>query len=209
MGDGVYVIDPSGIGEVRNAVCDMTTDGGGFTQIVSWNPSAGDTLEDLTTLMTEEVNDMGLFRLLSDRLEWNDGGEGNNAPTRDAMAYKAEIDVPNGGELLYSLQYQGINLDGHGVWFYVESGTNPTPQNLDCVDHTAAPAYTASDRAWIPSYVCNNLDPLPTTQNWIWSRNEQLSVPDPVVSFHIRSLHADRGTCCELSTLSSFALWVR
>ncbi|MEM7448381.1 MAG: fibrinogen-like YCDxxxxGGGW domain-containing protein [Myxococcota bacterium] len=205
-GDGLYAIDPLGVGEAREMLCDMTTDGGGFTQVASFDPSAGDALADFLTLMTQLDNDMEVFQVVSDRLEWNAGGR-SMSQQRAALAYRLDVDVPNDGEMIYELSYDADRLNGSGVWLYVESGAGRTRENLDCNDVTAGITGYSPEQLSLVPYACGNTDPPGNVTNWIWSRDEQRSAAEEVVSFHIVSLHADRGN--DLSKLFSFALWVR
>ncbi|MEM6960692.1 MAG: hypothetical protein AAF550_02980, partial [Myxococcota bacterium] len=192
---------------------DMTTDGGGFTQVISWDGSGGDNLEDFTnSMVADTANTMGLFRFQVDRIEWNDGGVGTNTASGDVLAYSIDIDVPNTGSVLYSLNYTGVSMESSGTWIYATTATSPsTLENLDCWDDASGGnGYSASELGWIPSYTCPNTEPELSTITWSWRRNEVVrSLSAGVQSFHIRSLHRDLGDCCELSILSSFALWVR
>jgi hypothetical protein len=78
--DGTYTITPDGW-DSYDVICDMTTDGGGWTRVVRWNAEDdGDSLLDFEDRMTEEINDMG---------DWHDSGNyiwwGDNDITADVM----------------------------------------------------------------------------------------------------------------------------
>lgn len=202
--DGLYMIDVDGEGgeEALEVECDMSTDGGGWTKALGWDrENEGETLMDFTALMTEDVNDMNGFSEEVDHIRWEDLDL-----SFDAMAYHADVGVPNGGEVLFPFHYYGHSMEASGVWFFAEAGGAQT--NIRCWDDTDGVGdYDAmTDLIWVPAdFVCPNDN---QSTSWTWDEIVQSDLGGEVTRFEIRSLQADINGG-DYSRLFRFELWVR
>ena len=148
--DASYYLDPllTGTGSLHE--CDQTTDGGGWTKVYGWNRiDDNDTTSDFTSSWTQlyEAN-MTVLTTVSNYIHWQDW----NA-NRDYLDGIATVDVPNGGEYLHDIHFQGVSMEQSAVWFGV--GTANGEEELWCNDDISGSAgYSASDLARIP-YTCN------------------------------------------------------
>ena len=197
-GDGAWHIQPVGA-VARTTECDMTTDGGGWTRIAYWNrEDDGDTLAEFEAEFTELANNMGYWATTSDALSWCD--EDANA---DVMAFVKDVDVPNGGEVLYTVDYEASNHMGQSATYvFVEAGGADV--NLLCSDLITDPTrYSSSELSFRPAYTCGTAD-----YDWIWNGPTQGNVGAEVTAFHLASLHHDI-TCGDLSELFDLAFYVR
>ena len=180
----------------------MTTDGGGWTEVAYWNrEDDGDTQADFEALMTENYNNMGTWSQASSYIYWNDGSSGAKA-----MDYELTIDVPNGGEVNFTVDYYGYSMEDSSVFFYVTTDTG-SEEDLLCWTLYASSsysAYSATEQSYLPTYTCGST----ASGNISEDSTTQYAMSSEVVSYHISSLHYDNGTG-DYSYLYDFAVWVR
>lgn len=207
VGDGDYALDPDGSGAALYR-CDMTTDGGGFTLVLDWDRrNDGDSLSDFEGLFTENFNNMTSWTTSSTYLEWADGDAKG-----DVIDYQYSVEVPNGGEALFDLDFYGSSMEQSGVWFWATAGGNPADLQCAMPDKSAgnncftgsyAGAYTAAEQAYVPGYTCATT----TLGNLDWESITQYDLGAELESFHLTSLMCD--TYGDEARLYSVALWVR
>ncbi|MCB9792319.1 MAG: hypothetical protein H6741_06290 [Alphaproteobacteria bacterium] len=201
-GDGSYYLDPTGSGTADLYLCDMTTDGGGWTQVLEWDrENEGDTLTDFTGQLTEIVNDMGVFQEETSSILWCD-----NNQTEDVLEYTLPVEVPNGGELLQFVHYQGTHdMERSGTWLYAEAGGSDV--EILCVTNVdlAEPYYDTAERAYLPGFTCSSA----ATFNWEWNQWEQIDAGAEVEAWTLTSFHKDSSGCGDQSYLYDLEVWVR
>lgn len=206
--DGSYTIDPDGLGSSppRSVLCDMTTDGGGWTEVALWNRGADPVTHTLASLLgvfvdelaaadDPNVSPMSDLIELDDQLRWSDF----NA-TADALSFRLDIDIPNTGDLRVDIGYRGVSMENSAVWFFATAGGEA--QNIQCSENaTAGGAYTLEEFALIP-YDCGS--PADLNLNGFEERafGAQLS------AFTVRSLHYD-SNLGDHSLLSRLVVFVR
>jgi len=183
-GDGTYWLDPVGDG-ADEWTCDMTTDGGGWTRIVTWNrEDDGDSQGDFESRFTEITNEMGDWSEASTYIQWSDLDV--NA---DVMAYYVDVEVPNDGEVIYDVHYTGTSMDGSGIWYFLED-VDGTTEDLLCKDDSLnnyPSYYTDADIAWRP-YECGHS----ADTSWEWDTTTQDGISTEIAAFHLWSLHSDQ-----------------
>ncbi len=202
LGDASYYLDPDGLGASLWS-CDMTTDGGGWTQVVDWNRvDNADDQADFNNAFTVLFNNMDTFSNGSDHLFWQDDN-GAGSANADALSVEREIPVLNGGEVLYTVEYDGVSMEQSGTWLWVED--TGTEYNLECWESKLSSApYNSAELAEHPSYSCGNaLSP----RDFSWSGTVQDDLGTNLDTLRFASLHYD--SCCDYSYLYQFDFWVR
>ena len=199
-GDGTYWLDPTGSGTATAWSCDMTTDGGGWTNIVYWDRiTDGDDATDLAAELSVTVNTMSRFTSGTTYLEWAD----YNATT-DVLAMRTTVEVPNDGEVLMDLYLDGYSMDDSGVYAYVTAGG--TDQNLLCrsdLDHGSSGYYSSAELAYRPGYTCA----LDANTSWTWSGEAQYSVSGEITAFELDGFMYD--SYGDYVRLYNVVAWVR
>ncbi|MCO4769161.1 MAG: proprotein convertase P-domain-containing protein [Deltaproteobacteria bacterium] len=198
--DGTYYLDPLDSGTADPYSCDMTTDGGGWTQILDFNrEDDGDGIPELEFQWDTLTNDMGLYQTTATSVQWQDGDG-----TGDVLDGERTVDAFNEAELLYDIHFEGVSMDTSGVWFTVT--TSAGPQELWCNDDASGSVdYTAAELATIP-YTCS----LPFTASPTFDSGlVQTSFATTVITgFGMTSLMSDSAGSDD-AQLFSFEAWVR
>ncbi len=196
--DGLYWLDPETDGAPVAYLCDMVTDGGGWTRVARWDrENDGDTLADFETLMTLQYNNMSEWIEGTSYIQWSDMN--SNA---DVMAYARPIEVPNGGETRLILHYYGYSMEESATFFYIQSGDQPT--NIVCNNYINSAGYSSLELSYLPGYTCPNQ----SAGNLNWNATWTTPAATQIDTFHIRSFHWD-GSHGDYSQLYRFELWVR
>ena len=199
-GDGTYFLDPTGSGSASSWLCDMTTDGGGWTNIVYWDRiNDGDDATDLASELTIGVNTMTRYTSGTSYLEWAD----YNANT-DLITMTQSVSVPNGGEVLMDLYLYGYSMDDSGVYAYVTAGG--VDQNLLCrsdLDFGSSSSYSSSELSYRPGYSCS----LNADTTWTWSGEDQYVVSGEITAFELDGFMYD--SYGDYVRLYNLIVWVR
>ncbi|MCB9764212.1 MAG: putative metal-binding motif-containing protein [Alphaproteobacteria bacterium] len=204
-GDGSYYLDPTSTGTATLYTCDMTTDGGGWTLAVSWDrENDGETLPDFESTMTELFNNMGEWTEGSNYMQWSDY---SNPHGCDVMSYEYDVEIPNGGEVLFDFHYYGYSMENSGTFFYIVDSAG-TEEDMWCQDNAGATGdqcnYSASEYAYEPNYTCSTT----SAGTYTWSTADIFTYSNEVDLFRITSLHEDGGHG-DYSRLYYFDFWVR
>ena len=180
--------------------CDMTSNGGGWTQVAEWDRlNDGDSLTDFESMMTIPYNSMSTWQEQSQYLKWCD-----EDVFGDALYSYVDVDVCNGGEVLWDIQYDGLNyFYNSATWFYVQTASSE--ENLVCSSTIDEPElYDASALGYQPMYSCPDYD-----LEIDWDYTDQLTVAsDEVTRVLLTSLHHDLD-CQDESRLFFFDVWIR
>ena len=178
--DGDYYLDPLGTGTGELFACDMSTSGGGWTTVYDFDRvSDGDGIAEFEAGFDSFSNAMGVYTELTSSIRWQDGDA-----TYDVLEGVVDVDVPNAGEILYDIQFQGTSMEQSGVWFGVDTAAGAT--QLRCSDDVGG-AFTAAELAAIP-YTCSSA--VNNNANWITGLT-LLDTGSEVIGVHLVSLMAD------------------
>ena len=183
------------------APCDMQTDGGGWTRVLYWNRvDDGHSEADFQAELTEEFNNMTKWTEGSTYLKWCDVDTAG-----DAMSYDKAVDVPNGGEVLWSIQYEGLDhFYNSATWLYVHTADG-TEEDLVCGQAIDEPGrYDATAITYRPEYDCSEY-----SLEIDWDHEDQQSTATAeVTAVSLTSLHMDTS-CGDESRLYALEAWVR
>ncbi|MCO4771636.1 MAG: proprotein convertase P-domain-containing protein, partial [Deltaproteobacteria bacterium] len=196
--DDDYFLDPTLSGNASLYSCDMTTSNGGWTKVFDFDrENDGDGIAEFEAeFSTSFTESMGIYTELSDSIRWQDGNG-----SEDTLDGVDAVVVPNGGEVLYDLRFQGTSMENSGIFF--GAGTASTEEQLWCSDN-AFNSYTAAELAGKP-YTCSlsfvaspNYQPGPT----------QVTMSSEVTSVFIYALMADANGGDD-ARLFRHEVWVR
>ena len=148
--DGLYTLDPTGTGTGVLTACDMTTNGGGYTLVYGWDrENDGDGIAEWEASWTTSFShSMGLYQTTTSSLQYQDLDA-----TADTMDGQTPVTVPNSGDVLYDLHFEGTSMERSGVFFGVDLASG-VPGELWCNDDTPGGAYSAAELAGVP-YACS------------------------------------------------------
>ena len=201
-GDGIYWLDPTGT-EPLEYVCDMTTDGGGWTEVVAWDREHdGETIADLENELVFVTNEMGTYKETNETHLW----WASNKPDAGSVLQAGKaVSIPNKGEYRFGLHFKGVDWERTGIWF--GAMTDRSTEDLKCRDTetTGYPYYTAVQLAAIP-YVCP--ENTGTLNQFEWDDVFSGSVSAGIVGFEMTSLMADKANA-DRSKLYHLDFWVR
>ncbi len=155
--DGGYYLDPNSTGTGTLHSCDMTTDGGGWTLVYDFDRATdGDGITEFEGGFDTFFTDMGVYTELTNSIRWQDGDV-----TYDSLDGALSVDVPNGGEVLYDIHFQGNSMENSGVWFGLD--TTGGPFEFLCTDDTNG-GFSAAEIAGKP-YTCSTA--VNNYPNWV------------------------------------------
>ena len=149
---GDYFLDFVGTGTGSLYSCEMSTDGGGWIQVLGFNrEDDGDDVLDFEAEWDALVNDMGVYQTTSDSIQWQDGDFSD-----DLLDASVAVSVPNGGELLFQIHFEGTSMEDSGVWFTATTDEGGSSiEELWCNDDASAnTVYSAAELAAVP-YACS------------------------------------------------------
>jgi hypothetical protein len=203
--DGDHYLDPDGLG-ASLYTCDMTTDGGGWTRIVQFDrENDGDSKSDFLGEFTVLKNNMSTFKEGSTYLHWRDENASGQAHA-DVISLEAEVVVPNDGEILYNVDYEGVSMEESATYFWADVGGTDT--NLECWDGVSSwSPYSSSEKAERASYTCSTTYSSTGSKNFAWSGPTQDDLGSELDALRFASFHYD--SCCDYSYLYAFEVWVR
>ncbi|MEC7984751.1 MAG: MopE-related protein [Myxococcota bacterium] len=192
--DGTYWLDLTGIPNEYN--CDMTTDGGGWTQIVNWDrESRGDGQSALFSQMTQVFDNMTTVSTTSNSVTWCD--QNSDA---DVMAYRIDVPFLNRGESILDVYSAGDSMDDSAMFFYYETTT--ATEDVLCRQHIHG-GYDQTELSYVP-YSCS----LTANTSWTWNDTYENTFSDSITSFQMRSFHWD-GNFGDRSSLYRLNVWIR
>lgn len=125
--DGVYSLDPESDGIPADYTCDMSTDGGGWTQVMSVDGALGQDAvfaEWPVSLSNSTIEDE------DDHIRWFDGDQ-----TGDVHVMERTVEVPNDGGVRVSLDFTLVGPDNSGFFVWLDDNTG-TRTPLACQDDT-------------------------------------------------------------------------
>lgn len=192
--DGLYWLDITGVPSEYD--CDMTTSGGGWTQIVAWNRvDDGDTQAELFDQLTSVFDNMTRVMEDTSRVTWCDQNS-----TADVMAYTVAIPFANNGESMVDVHYVGSSMEESAMFFYFDTPT--TSEDVLCRSDFRG-GYSASELSYAP-YSCSTS----ANASWTWDATYSSAFSDSLTSFNMRSFHYD-GSFGDRSSLYRLNVWVR
>ncbi|MBN2799904.1 MAG: hypothetical protein JXX28_12230, partial [Deltaproteobacteria bacterium] len=192
---GSYWLDPAEDGGASAYACDMTTDGGGWTQLIDWDRASGDPIDDLYDAFPLVKDDMGSVSDGGTYLQWCDYDS-----SEDVRAYRRELEVPNAGELMTTLHLDAVSMEGSGTFLFAEGSEQ---HNLLCGDDVNT-IFTPAELSWLPDDDCPNQN----ATNYSWDGTFLFAFGEPLDSLHLRSFMADTQ-CKDYTRLYTLKVWVR
>ena len=203
--DGSYQLDPLGTGASTYA-CDMTTDGGGWTQLVDWNRvDDGDSKADFLAAFTVRKNNMGTFKEQTTALHWRDEDAAGRA-SADVLSLQVDVDVPNDGEVRYDVDHEGTSMEESAAYLWVETATADV--ELECWTGVSSwSPYSTAEQAERPGFTCTNTIASTGGRNFSWSGPTQDDAGAEIAALRFASFHYD--SCCDYSYMYAFDFWVR
>jgi hypothetical protein len=177
----------------------MTTSGGGWTKVFDWDrQNDGDGITQFEAAFdTSFSNDMGVYTELGNSLRWQDGDMSD-----DSLEGTGSVDVPNAGDVLYDIRFEGSSMEDSGVWFGV--GTSGGNEELWCNDNASSSnGYSAAELAGIP-YSCGSYTASPNNNPGVL----QVSLGGVVDSVFLYAMMIDANSGDD-AQLFRYEVWVR
>jgi len=201
--DGDYWLDPDGSGAAEWS-CDMTTDGGGWTLIVDWDrQNDGDSQSDFENVFTANINNFTDWSAGGSYIQWSDYDA-----TADVMDFEVEVIVPNDGDGLVDVDFDGVSYEDSAIYFSGETSTGQ--EEIWCRRYkdystTGWNAWSSTEQAYVP-YTCSQTSTGSVSFSLTGTQYETLSAE--IEAFHITALHYDINYG-DYSRLYEVAFWVR